>query len=358
MRNLLRFLAFVLLAVLAVAGVFVWKSCTSAGSDSRSSSPILVGIDREFTSLVGRVLPSVVSINATPASPTDPQAALLQRLLGSESAKQPQLGSGAIVSADGHIVTNWHVVANAGAVEVSLNDGRSLPAAFVGADELTDVAVLKIEATGLPAIGFGNSDDVRIGQTVVAVGNPFGLQGTVTTGIVSGKGRMMSEATTEFFQTDAPINPGSSGGPLVDVDGKIVALNNALVQHTAGIGFAIPSNAVRKIFENIRDHGRVLRPWFGVVMLPISQPLADRLGLLDLNGALVQATLDNSPAARAGILPGDVILTYNGRRIAEWKDLRNRVAETEPGHEVALGIVRGGKNLTLRAKIEKLDPPK
>jgi serine protease Do len=358
MRNLLRFLAFILLAALAVGGVFVWKSCASAVPPPRTRSPLLAGIDREFTSLVGDVLPSVVSINAIPPGPADPQAAFLQRLLGSDSAKQPQLGSGVIVSPDGHIVTNWHVVAEAGAVEVSLNDGRSLPAILVGADELSDVAVLKIEASGLPAIGFGDSDDVRIGQTVIAVGNPYGLQGTVTTGIVSGKGRMMSEAATEFFQTDAPINPGSSGGPLVDIDGKIVALNNALVQHTAGIGFAIPSNTVRKIFENIRDHGRVLRPWFGVVMLPISQAVADRLGLPDLRGALVQATLDNSPAARAGILPGDVILAYNGRPIAEWKDLRNRVAETEPGHEVALGILRNGKNITLRAKIEKLDPRK
>jgi serine protease Do len=311
---------------------------------------------REFTSLVGNVLPSVVSINAIPANPVDPRANLLQSLLGAGPgiAPPPQLGSGAIVSKDGYIVTNVHVIQNAGAVEVNLNDGRSLPAKFVGADRIADVAVLKIDAGDLQPLTFADSDDVRIGQMVIAVGNPFGLQETVTKGIISGKGRrMMSEAANEFFQTDAPINPGNSGGPLVDLNGRIVGLNNAMLQNTSGIGFAIPSNTVRRIFDNIREYGHVIHPWFGVVMLPITPAVAAQLGLPDTKGALIQATMDNAPAARAGLKPGDVILSYNGRPIVDWKDLRNRVAETEPVREVSVGILREGRNLKIPVKIEK-----
>ncbi len=361
MRNILRFLAFVAVTALAVAALFIWKSAsTGSGPDAtgdRVSTARLVELDREFTSLVGRVLPSVVSINAIPVNAAeDPRAALLRSLLGAAPGAKapPQLGSGAIVSKDGYIVTNWHVIQEAASVEVHLNDGRSLPARLVGADRLSDVAVLKVEADDLASFDFADSDEVRIGQMVIAVGNPFGLQETVTKGIVSGKGRrMMSEAANEFFQTDAPINPGNSGGPLVDLDGKIIAMNNAVIQNTDGIGFAIPSNTVRRIYENIREYGRVIRPWFGVSMLPISPALAARLGLSDSRGAFVQATLENSPAARAGIEPGDVIVSYNSRPIVDWKDLRNRVAETDPGRDVEIGILRQGKKLNLRARIEK-----
>lgn len=356
MRNLLRFLVFVAVAAATVGLVFLWKTSVSPppAPESAVSSRYLAEIDKEFTALVGRVLPSVVSINAIPANATDPRTAVLRSLLGAGPGVQPQLGSGAIVSDDGYIVTNWHVVENAGAVAVHLNDGRSLPAKFVGADRLSDVAVLKIDAANLEALPFADSDDVRIGQMVIAVGNPFGLQETVTKGIVSGKGRrMMSEAANEFFQTDAPINPGNSGGPLVDLNGSIIALNNAVIQNTDGIGFAIPANTVRRIFESIRNYGHVIRPWFGVVMLPISPAVAAQLNLPDTRGALVQETLENSPAARAGLQPGDVILSYNGRPIADWKDLRNRVAETEPGREIPIGLLRAGKNLDLRVTIEK-----
>jgi len=359
MRNILRFLGFVAVAAIAVGVLFLWKSASVGPAPPFASVPTvrLAELDREFTALVGRVLPSVVSINAIPAGAADdPRAALLRNLLGAApgAPPPPQLGSGAIVSKDGYLVTNWHVIQEASSVQVHLNDGRSLPARLVGADRLSDVAVLKVDGEDLVPFEFADSDEVRIGQMVIAVGNPFGLQETVTKGIVSGKGRrMMSEAVNEFFQTDAPINPGNSGGPLVDLDGRIIALNNAVIQNTDGIGFAIPSNTVRRIFENIRDYGRVIRPWFGVSMHPISPALAARLGLPDTRGAFVQATLENSPAARAGIEPGDVILSYNRRAIVDWKDLRNRVAETEPGKDVEIGILRQGKKIELRAKIEK-----
>jgi serine protease Do len=359
-RNVLRFLVFVAVAACAVGVVYLWKTAAPApaaqvAATAHRPPTRLAEMDREFTELVENVLPSVVSINAIPADAVDPRANLLRSLLGAgPGGPQPDLGSGAIVSKGGYIVTNMHVIENAGAVQVHLNDGRTLPAKFVGADRIADVAVLKIDGGDLQPLAFGDSDDVRTGQMVIAVGNPFGLQETVTKGIISGKGRrMMSEAANEFFQTDAPINPGNSGGPLVDLNGRIIGVNNAVVQNTDGIGFAIPSNTVRRIYENIRDYGRVVRPWFGVVMLPITPAVAAQLGLADSKGALVQATIENAPAARAGLKPGDVILTYNGRPIIDWKDLRNRVAETEPGREVSVGILRAGRNLKVPVKIEK-----
>ena len=359
MRNLLRFLVFVAAAACAVGFLYFWKMVAPPGQAPAAVQPPAQGrlgeMDREFTSLVGNVLPSVVSISAIPANPVDPRANLLQSLLGAGPgiAPPPQLGAGAIVSKEGYIVTNVHVIDRAGAVEVHLNDGRTLPAKFVGADRLADVAVLKIDGGDLQPLAFGDSDEVRIGQMVIAVGNPFGLQETVTKGIISGKARRVSEAANEFFQTDAPINPGNSGGPLVDLNGRIIGLNNAMLQNTSGIGFAIPSNTVRRIFDNIREYGHVIHPWFGVVMLPITPAVAAQLGLPDTKGALIQATMDNAPAARAGLKPGDVILSYNGRPILDWKDLRNRVAETEPVREVAVGILRDGSNLKIPVKIEK-----
>ncbi|MFA7234289.1 MAG: trypsin-like peptidase domain-containing protein [Terrimicrobiaceae bacterium] len=360
MRDLLRFLVFVAVAACVVAGLYLWKSLAPATSVPVDASPVppgrLAEMEREFTSLVENVLPSVVSINALPADAIDPRTALLRRLIGAGPGARPpaQLGSGAIVSKDGYIVTNVHVIENAGSVEIHLNDGRSLPAKFVGADRIADVAVLKIDGGNLQPLDFADSDAVRIGQTVIAVGNPFGLQETVTKGIVSGKGRkMMSETANEFFQTDAPINPGNSGGPLVDLNGRIIGINNFVIQNTDGIGFAIPANIVRKVYENIREFGHVIRPWFGVVMLPITPALAAQLGLPDSKGALVQATMENSPAARAGLMPGDVILSYDSHPIADYNDLRKKVAETEPGRKVAVGIVRETRNLMIPVTIEK-----
>ena len=350
MKNLLRFLVFVAIAAGAVGVLSLWKSTRPV--------TLLAQIDKESTELVGKVLPSVVSINTIPANETNPRGAFLSQLLGVGADSHPptQLGAGAIVSREGFIVTNWHVIQNAGAVEVHLNDGRAFPAKFVGADKISDVAVLKIDAGDLPFLAFGDSDRARIGQTVIAVGNPFGLQESVTKGIISGKGRrMMSEAAYEFFQTDASSNPGNSGGPLVDIEGKILALNNSMIQNIEGISFAIPANTVRRIFENIRDYGRVIRPWFGVIMhpYPIYPAIASALNLPEARGAIVLETMGNSPARRSGIMPGDVILSYNGQPITDWIDLRNRVTGTEPGREISIGLIREGKPTELKVKIDR-----
>jgi len=358
-KSLLRFAGFALLLGSCVAAVSFWhdkRSPAAPPTEALPKLPILSALDEEFTSLVATILPSVVSINVIPVDAINPREKMLRQLLGLGAGAQtpPQLGSGAIVSRDGFIVTNWHVVNQAGAVEVQLNDGRSLPAAIVGADVPSDIAVLKVDAGNLLPLAFGDSDAVRVGQMVFAVGNPFGLQETVTKGIISGKGRRtMSEATNEFFQTDAPINPGNSGGPLVDLRGRLIGLNNSVLLRTDGIGFAIPSNTVRRVFASIRDHGRFVRPWFGVQMVPLTPALAAQLGLGDKKGALVGAVVENSPAARAGLRPGDLILSFNNRPLADWVDLRNRVAESEPGRSASLEVFREGRTNKIHAILEK-----
>lgn len=364
MKSLLRFLLFVCIIILALVALYAWRMRVSEASAAEAgpppSLPALEAFDRELTTLVNSILPSVVSINAIPADVVDPRIKMLQQWFGTPPGIRPppQLGSGAIVSDDGYIVTNLHVIKNvlqgSGAIEVQLNDGRVFPARVIGIDGISDVAVLKIPAKGLTPLKFGDSDIVNVGQTVLAVGNPFGLQETVTRGIISGKARRtMSEAQNEYFQTDAPINPGNSGGPLVNLKGQIIGINNWILPQTDGIGFAIPSNTVLRAFESIRENGRFIRPWFGINMIPLTPALIRQLHLDNARGALVNAVIEDSPAARAGIQPGDLIISYNGRPITDWADLRNRVSETEPGKEVIITLKREGKEMTTRATIEK-----
>jgi serine protease Do len=300
---------------------------------------------------VEHVIPSVVSITTT--TPPDREALVRQffGLGGGNVTPSNKMGSGMIVSSEGYIVTNWHVVNGASQVTVQLSDGRSLPATIAGADRRSDIAVLKINADGLQPIAFGDSELVKVGQMVFAVGNPFGLQETVTQGIISAKGRRtMSEAANEFFQTSTTINPGNSGGPLVDIHGKVIGINNFILSRSGGsegIGFAIPSNVARRVYEDIVQRGRVIHPWFGVVMRPLTAELAKQLHLPNASGALVVATLAGSPAERGGLIGGDVITAFNGHPIRDGKDLRNRVAEAEVGPPITMEVLREGKPLQL-----------
>ncbi len=357
MKSLLRFLVFVLIAAAVVASVYIWKQTRPNGiyeAEGQKTTPpsLLAKLDREFTALVSRVLPSVVSIEAIPADNVDPRFQMLRFLFGGDEAGVRPSGSGVIVSASGHVVTNLHVVNNARAVQVQLADGRTLPATFVGADGPSDIALLKIEAEGLQVLPFGDSDKVNVGQMVFAVGNPLGLQETVTQGIISAKGRRaLSEAANEFFQTDAAVNPGNSGGPLVNLEGEIIGINNSISPQGQGIGFSIPSNTVRRVFESIRDHGRFIRPWFGAYMRSLTPQLAQQLGLPDASGVLMLHIYEGSPAEKGGVKPGDVIIEFNGKTVRDLIDLRNRVAETDIGQEIAMRVRREGKELTLRSVV-------
>ena len=373
--NLPAFLLFVLILALLVGVVAFWRLTRTPGTPypqiSRGSAapwsagerePLSSGrslevVDREFTDLVDHVIPSVVSINTVTAPDRE---ALVRQFFGlTRGPVRPltQVGSGMIVSPEGHIVTNWHVVKGASQVTVQLSDGRTLPARLAGADPRSDIAVLKIEGEGLIPIAFGDSEKVRVGQMVFAVGNPFGLQETVTQGIISAKGRRTtSEAANEFFQTSTTINPGNSGGPLIDIHGRVIGINNFILSHSGGsegIGFAIPSNVARRTYEEIIRNGRVIHPWLGVVMRPLNQRLATQLGLPDINGALVAATMAGSPANRAGLASGDVIVSFNGQHIHDGNDLRIRVAGTEIGSPVTLGFLRGGKPMEASVTMEE-----
>ncbi len=360
MKSLLRFLAFVAIAAALLGALVLWRSFANGqGTQPRRTAhavaitlPNLAALDREFTQLVSTVMPSVVSINAVPQRSLD-----LQALFGSGSTQLPgQLGSGAILSEDGYIATNLHVIQNAGAAEVFLHDGRSFRAALVGADPTLDIAILKIDAKDLRPIPLGDSDEVRVGQMVFAVGNPYGLSETVTQGIISAIGRRTMETPNEFLQTDTPINPGNSGGPLIDLHGRLIGLNNHIRPMADGIGFAIPSNSVRRIYESLRSKGRVERSWLGVNLYPypLTEALAARLGVPAVSGALVWQTVPGSPAALAGIQPRDIITVFNGRPIRDDKDLWNRIVESEPGKPVTLAVLRNGKQIDVPVTIEAM----
>ena len=366
MKSFLQFLLFVLVITLALAGLYAWKSGQFERSApaaaavpalppvkpalGKMSVPGLAALDEEFGRVAEAVIPSVVSITAPRGSAVDPREELLRQFFGMGRPPRPETasqGSGVIVSSEGHIVTNLHVIEGANEVEVNLSDGRRLPARLLGADSLSDIAILKIDADGLRPLGFADSEKVRVGQVVFAVGNPFGLQETITMGIISARERLFSsEAVNEFFQTDAPINPGNSGGPLVNIRGEIVGINNFIFSQSGGsmgIGFSIPSNAVRRVLDQILQHGRVLRPYLGVVLQPLDDTLAADLGLPDARGALVEAVLAGSPAAQAGIIRGDVIRKFGGREIRDFNELRKRVAEAEIDKEVTVEVVRDGQ---------------
>jgi serine protease Do len=265
---------------------------------------------------------------------------------------QKGLGTGFIVSADGQIVTNNHVVAGADTVKVKLADGRTLDAKVVGADPSTDIALLRVTSdTPLPALRFGSSSALRVGEDVLAIGNPFGLGSTVTSGIVSALGRdLQSGPFDEFIQTDAAINKGNSGGPLFNAAGEVVGVNTAIVSPTGGsvgIGFAVPSDMVQKVVADLADDGTLKRGWLGVNIQDITEDIAAALGQDSPKGALIAAVSDNSPAAKAGLMRGDVVLSLDGSAVDTPRDLSRLVAQSEPDSKVTLSILRAGKPMDL-----------
>ncbi len=271
------------------------------------------------------------------------------------------LGSGFVINPDGHIVTNNHVVDGATEIKVKLSDGRELPAKVVGRDAKTDLALLKVEATGLPVIPLGNSGELQVGESVMAIGNPFGLEQTVTTGIVSATGRVIGEGPYDnFIQTDASINPGNSGGPLINTRGQAVGINTAIFTQTGGsvgIGFAIPIDLAKTVVTQLANGGQVVRGYLGVSIQPMTPDLARSFGMPEPTGALVSSVVEGSPAAKAGVKAGDVITQYDGRKVGRSDDLPRAVAETPVGRDVPLTVVRDGKTVTLHATVARLDEP-
>ncbi|HEY7601027.1 MAG TPA: DegQ family serine endoprotease [Methylomirabilota bacterium] len=278
---------------------------------------------------------------------------------GGEREQRPRgVGSGFIIDADGYIVTNHHVIDGTKGVEVTLTDGRTFPARVVGSDAETDVALLKIEATGLPSVPLGASSELKVAEPVMAIGNPFGLDHSVSVGIVSAMGRFIGQGRfDDFIQTDAAINPGNSGGPLINTRGEAVGINSAIVSRGGGfqgIGFAIPVDLAKPILSQLRGAGKVTRGWLGVSIQPLTQELAKSFGLTGTQGALVASVSEDSPAARAGLKEGDVIVTFDGKPVEAPRVLPSMVANTPIGRPVPVGIVRDGARQTVTVTVGNL----
>jgi len=353
----------------------------------RQAPPPAVGGYPDFADLVERVSPVVVNISTLPAEPVadedpppsaenlDPEALQeapewfrrffdqQQQEGGDDGAYPPEqqsLGSGFILWDDGYILTNFHVVRGAREVVVRLLDRRQFTAQIVGSDEASDLALLKIDATDLPVAVLGNSERLRPGQWVLAIGSPFGFDYSVTAGIVSAKGRALeTEQYVPFIQTDVAINPGNSGGPLFNLAGEVVGVNSQIYSQSGGyqgVSFSIPIDVAAKVARQLRDTGVVTRGWLGVVVQEVDRDLAMQLGLDKPEGALVARVLPDSPAARAGIKEGDVILEYDGQPLPSSSTLPHRVGITDPGQTAEVKVMRGGKALKLTIEVGTLRP--
>lgn len=283
---------------------------------------------------------------------------------GTPTLRQQSLGSGFLISNDGVVVTNNHVIEGADEIRVVFADGTGLAAEVLGVDPKTDLAVLRIVDAGkrkFPHLTFGDSDALRVGEWVLAIGNPFGLSHTVTSGIISAKGRAISAPRDipyqDFLQTDASINPGNSGGPLLGLDGRVVGVNTAIFSRTgqsAGIGFAIPASLARFVVDQLVENKRVVRGFLGVQIQPVSDEIAAGLGLADTHGALISEVQPGSPAEKAGMQVGDLIVEFNGQRIREFRELPLRVSTTAPGVKTQVVVMRDGKRRTLQVMVGEL----
>jgi serine protease Do len=369
---------------LGAAGTLTWSATAlNAGSptvsvtvDPKPIAPLASGLGASFAPVVKKVAPSVVKVEvsekakavAAPELPPFFNQPGFREFFGDQfgpggpghrgTFRQPPqrgLGSGVIVSADGYVLTNSHVVKGADTIKVTLGDGRELTAKVVGTDPQTDLAVIKVDAKDLPAITFTDSDKVEVGDMVLAVGNPFGIGQTVTSGMVSGLGRAtMGLAYEDFIQTDAAINPGNSGGALVDAQGRLVGVNTAILSRTGGfqgIGFAIPANLARSVMEQLVTTGKVVRGYLGVTMQEMDADLAAHFDLPNRNGALVSEVVPDSPADKAGIKYGDVITQLDGKPVKDSRHLKLAVANYAPGQKVSAELLRDGKKIDVEIEV-------
>ena len=301
---------------------------------------------------VKKAMPSVVNISTSKEVrlPRNSPLHELRRFLGDEKATS--LGSGVVVSTSGYILTNNHVVESADEIEVSLSDGKTLLATVVGSDPETDLAVLRVDAKDLPAITFGSSDALRVGDVVLAIGNPFGFSQSVTGGIVSALGRsgLGINVFENFIQTDAAINPGNSGGALIDASGNLVGINTAIFSRNGGsmgIGFATPVSTAKNVLEQIIKNGNVTRGWIGVELAPLTPALAESFKLGTLDGAIIRGVLSDGPADRAGVKPGDVLLSIDGKTVSDPQGVLNLVTMISPGSAAKMKLKRKGQDLEL-----------
>ncbi len=324
---------------------------------SKEAKPAVVNVS---TKLNAETTPKP-ELRGRPDRPDDRSFEDFFRRFFDEGQRRPvrAAGSGFVLNSNGFIVTNNHVIENAAEITVKLDDGRELPAKVVGRDAKTDLALLRIDAAGLPVIPLGDSTALQVGEPVMAIGNPFGLEQTVTTGIVSATGRVIGSGPYDnFIQTDASINPGNSGGPLINARGEVIGINTAIFSRgggSVGIGFAVPSSLAKTVITQLADHGKVERGWLGVTIQPLTRDLAKTFKRDNTNGALVSSVIEGSPADKAGVKAGDVIVEFNGRKVTKATDLPGLVADIPVGRDVPIVVARDGAETRLNARVARLD---
>ncbi len=368
---------FPIIAVMVIVFVGALGIAGQNGFASEEEMERSIAAAGSFTALAKKASPAVVNISTTQTVETNgqrlphffrrpgqqqqqetPMEEFFERFFGRQDPRQFQrqsLGSGFILDEKGYIVTNNHVIENADEIKVTLQNGKDYDAEIIGADPGTDIALIKIEAeTGLPLLELGDSESLEIGQWVLAIGNPFGLDHTVTAGIVSAKGRVIGAgAYDDFIQTDASINPGNSGGPLIDMEGNVVGINTAIVAGGDGIGFAIPISMAERIIEQLKETGEVTRGWLGVGIQELDSDLKDYYNVDE--GALITEVFPDEPADQAGIQKGDIIIAVNGEAVDSPRALSRKIANIKPGTDIELRIVRDGKKETITATVEQRD---
>lgn len=344
----------------------ILPSIVQAAMSEKDAADVLAKFGNAMASVAERVKPAVVNISTTrivktPRMPhfEDP---FFRRFFGdphSQKRRITNLGSGVIITSDGYIITNNHVIEGAEDILVKLADGKEYEGKIIGMDPRTDIAIIKINEKNLPTVPWGDSDKLRAGEMVLAVGNPFGLNQTITMGIISALGRhgIGIADYEDFIQTDAAINPGNSGGALVNNKGELIGINTAIFSISGGyqgIGFAIPSNMVKTVMDSIAKYGKVVRGWLGLQIQPLTPDLAKQFGLKDKTGVLLVDTVEDSPAEKGGLKRGDVIVKYDNKKVDNPFQFRNMVASTKPGKLVEINIIRNGNPLTLEVTIGEL----
>lgn len=337
------------------------QSSTRVAGDS-GRLPTISDLEHAFERAAGRVAPAVVSI--TSERPVGDELPPFLRQFGPPDGHVRGMGSGVLIDKEGHILTNNHVVADADALIVRTNDDRVFKAKVIGTDPKTDLAVIRIDGDRLKPASLGNSDQLRVGQWVMAAGSPFGLQRSVTAGIISavGRGSMGITDYGDFIQTDAAVNQGNSGGPLIDLEGRVIGINTAIASSSGGsngIGFTIPVNLAQVVATQLIEHGSVSRGWLGVVMGKLTPQLADSFGYRGGGGILINDVDGKGPASAAGVHPGDIVTHLRGRPVKEMSQFRNEIAQTRPGNKVNLTVYRKGASKKLAVTLATLpgEPP-
>lgn len=356
----------------AVAAIFILSPMLPvslhAEMSDKEATEVLTKFGDAMSKVAERVKPAVVNISTTRTVKTQRNPFLddpfFKRFFGDgphaqQKRKVTNLGSGVIATSDGYILTNNHVIEGAEDILVKLSDNREYKGKVIGLDSRTDIAVIKIAENNLHVVPWGESDKLKVGEVVLAVGNPYGLSQTITMGIISALGRSGIGITDyeDFIQTDAAINPGNSGGALVNIRGELIGINTAIFSTSGGyqgIGFAIPSTMVKNVMDSIVNQGRVVRGWLGVQIQPLTMELAKQFGLKDENGALLVDVVEGGPADKGEIRRGDIIVEYDGKKIDNPLNLKNMVAQSKPGKEVQIKILRNGNILTAKVTVGEL----